>query len=469
MDQAKLKVAIIGGGITGLSAAFYVQKLAAERNQPLDLTLIESAHRLGGKIHTNIKNGFIIERGPDAFVSRKDREIRELAEDLGITSNLVASAPGEVHIAANGKLHPLPKGTVMGVPINLKTLWAAESCSIGGKLRASADLLLPDTNRTNETPLGSYLRRRFGSEFVENIIEPMFSGVYSGDIDRLSIASAFPEAQKARGSLIRSLKHQPYAKQRKFNGQTGLFETFEGGLETLVNAIEKRLACRIVKGVKAEKVSSLEQQRIQLELSSGELLVADHIILAIPHRQAAALFEPYGIAQSLAAIPQTSIATVTMIFPKQTKWPGRGGTGFTVARNNDSSIAACSISHKKWPSLIPENRLMIRSFVGRVGDEAIVELPDAEIGKLVMEDLKKWLGVTDAPETIVVSRWKDAMPQYLVGHETRVSIARSEISRHFPGVQLAGGSYAGFGLPLCVRQGKQAAQAVFGAGKEEKI
>src|SRR5690606_32273404 len=125
---------------------------------------------------------------------------------------------------------------------------------------------------------------------------------------------------------------------------------------------------------------------------------------------------------------------------EQMEWPGHGGTGFTVARNNDSSIAACSVSHLKWPALIPENRIMIRSFIGRVGDEAVVELPDAEIGELVMADLNKWLGLEQQPERMIVSRWKDAMPQYLAGHETRVSTARSEINRMFPGVQIAGGS-----------------------------
>lgn len=464
MDHANVKVAIVGGGITGLSAAFYVQKLAAEQNQPLDLTIIESAHRLGGKIHTSSQDGFLVERGPDAFVSRKDQEIRELAEELGIARKIVASAPGDIHIAANGKLHPLPQGTVMGIPVSLKSLWAASSCSVGGRLRAMADLFLPDTDKTDETPLGSYLRRRFGNEFVENMIEPMFSGVYAGDIDRLSIDSAFPEALKAQGSLMRSLKRQPQSKQREFSG---LFETFEGGLETLVHAIEQRLSCRIAKGVKAERISLSKQQRIVLGLSDGERLEADHVILAIPHRQAAALFEPHGIAQSLSGIPQTSIATVTMIFPEQAEWPGHGGTGFTVARNNDSSIAACSVSHLKWPALVPENRIMIRSFIGRVGDEAVVELPDAEIGELVMADLNKWLGLEQQPERMIVSRWKDAMPQYLAGHETRVSTARSEISRMFPGVQIAGGSYAGFGLPLCVKQGKQAAEAVFSLNKEE--
>ena len=269
MDHANVKVAIIGGGITGLSAAFYVQKLAAEQKQPLDLTVIDSAHRLGGKIYTSSQDGFLIERGPDAFVSRKDHEIRALAEELGISQKIVSSAPGDVHIAANGKLHPLPRGTVMGIPLSLKSLWAASSCSIGGRLRAMADLFLPDTDKTANTPLGSYLRRRFGNEYVENMIEPMFSGVYAGDIDRLSIDSAFPEALKAQGSLMRSLKRQPLSEQREFSG---LFETFEGGLETLVQAIEQRLNCRIAKGVKAQTISRSGQQCIVLGLSDGETL-----------------------------------------------------------------------------------------------------------------------------------------------------------------------------------------------------
>lgn len=440
-----------------MAAAFYLQKSAAERNQRLDLTLIESAPRLGGKIQTVVQDGLVIERGPDAFISRKDLEIRELAEHLGLSGEIKASAPGAVHIAANGKLHPLPKGTVMGIPLQLKALWQAGSCSLGGRLRAAADFVLPDFHKTNETPLGSYLRRRFGNEFVENMIEPMVSGVYAGDIDRLSMESSLPEALEANGSLMRNLAGRTVA-EREFNGQAGLFETFEGGLETLVKAIEKSLDARIVKGVKAEKIARGNGSHSELLLSTGEMVTADRVILAIPHKQAAALFEPHKIAQTLKGIPHTSIATVTMVFPKQTPRPKVGGTGFTVARNNDSSISACSISHNKWPDLAEENRVVIRSFIGRVGDEAVVELPDAEIGELVRADLEKWLGLNVKPELTIVSRWKEAMPQYLVGHEERVAVARQEIGNRFPGVQVAGGSYAGFGLPQCVRQGKQAAE-----------
>ena len=208
MKEQRKKVVIIGGGITGLSAAFYMQKEAREKGLALDVLLVEASNRLGGKIQTVRRDGFIIERGPDSFLIRK-KSIGILAKDLGIEDELVKNATGQAYIFVNGKLHPIPAGSVMGIPTKLGPFLKTELFSLSGKLRAAGDLVMPRSSTTGDQSLGSFFRRRLGGEVVENLIEPLLSGVYAGDIDHMSLKSTYPqfyEVEKKHRSLILGMK-----------------------------------------------------------------------------------------------------------------------------------------------------------------------------------------------------------------------------------------------------------------------
>ncbi|PSL30638.1 protoporphyrinogen oxidase [Planomicrobium soli] len=461
MEERIRKVAVVGGGITGLTAAYFLQKQAHEQGLPIHITLIEAAHRLGGKIQTLQKDGFVIERGPDSFLSFKN-SIGRLAKELGIADKLVRGVKGQWSIVAEDKLQPIPEGTIMGVPTNLGAFLTSDLFSWSGKVRAAGDLVLPKAAEASDQSLGKFMRRRFGKELVENLLEPLLSGANGGDIDRMSLEAAFPQfaevEQKHRSLMTGMKKTKAGARAAVYSrNEEDVYQTFEGGLQTLVEALEKKLSgCTILKGVKVDGIKA-EAVKASLKLNNSSTILVDQVLFALPHSKLLPLFEPYDLLNGLKEMPMTSIATISMVFPESAVEFGES-TGFVVARNSDFAITACSWPQQRWPSIaVPEGKKMLRAFIGRVGDEAVVDLADHEIEKIVLSDLRKMMKIEGKPDFIVVSRWKQAMPQYVVGHKKRVAEAKKELEKEFPMVQLAGSSFGGFDLADCAEQGKIAA------------
>lgn len=466
MNEQRKKVVIVGGGITGFSAAFYMQKEAREKGLPLDVLLVEASNRLGGKIQTVRRDGFIIERGPDSFLIRK-KSVDVLAKDLGIEDQLVKNATGQAYILVNEKLHPIPAGSVMGIPTEIGPFLKTELFSMAGKIRAAGDFLLPRAEIEGDQSLGSFFRRRLGGEIVDNLIEPLLSGVYAGDIDHMSLQSTFPqfyEVEKKHRSLILGMK-KTTPKEKPQQGEVsakkeGAFHTFRNGLETLVEAVEEQLEPgSVMKGVKIEAIQSAGE-KVLLDLSNGQQLEVDAMIMATGHEMAGKLFAPHGLLQDVRKIPTTSVATVALAFPEESVVQDKEGTGFLVARSSDYSITANTWTHRKWPTTTPKGKVLLRAFVGRAGDEAIVDLSDNEIEKIVLNDLSKVIEIKGKPDFTVVTRWKEDRPQYRVGHKQQVEAARDELKAVFPQVKLAGASYSGVGLPDCIDQGKAAVKEI---------
>ncbi|AYC30163.1 protoporphyrinogen oxidase [Paenisporosarcina cavernae] len=455
MSQQKKKIIIIGGGITGLSAAFYMQKEAREKGYPLEITLIESSPRLGGKIQTLRKDGFIVERGPDSFLARKV-SFGQLAEDLGIEDQLVKNATGQAYVLVGEELHPIPAGSVMGIPTEISPFVTSGLFSWSGKVRAAGDFVLPKSNIQGDQSLGHFFRRRFGNEVVENLIEPLLSGIYAGDLDRLSLQATFPQFEKVEQehrSLILGTKRTTPKSPTKAKKE-GIFRTFRDGLETIVESLEQALTdVQLYKGVRAERLQQVGEQ-VEITLNTGSTLQADGIILTTPHGVTKSLLEEHGIMEEFEEMPSTSVATVAMAFKEDQVQISKDGTGFVVSRNSDYSITACTWTHKKWPTTTPEGHVLMRGYVGRAGDEAIVDLSDKEIEKVVLDDLRKTTKIDGDPLFTVVTRWKEAMPQYVVGHQDRVQRVKADLATKLPHVKLAGSSYEGLGLPDCVDQGK---------------
>lgn len=457
VSQEKRKVAIIGGGITGLAAAYYMQKEAKEKGYPLEVILIEATHRLGGKIQTVRKNGFIIERGPDSFLARK-KSFGLLAEDLGISDQLVSNATGQAYILVNDGLYPIPGGSVMGVPTQISPFVTSGLFSWSGKFRAAGDFILPKSSVNGDQSVGQFLRRRFGGEVVENLIEPLLAGIYSGDIDKMSLQATFPQfyklEQEHRSLIIGSKKTAP--KQPVQKSKEGIFRTFKNGLETIVEAIEEQLnPGTVMKGVRVKRFERVGD-KVNLFLNNDSEMLLDQLIIATPHLAALPLFEEHGLMTEFHDMPATSVATVAMAFKEEAVKQEKEGTGFLVSRNSDYSITACTWTHRKWPTTTPEGNVLLRGFVGRPGDESAVELSDSELEKVVLSDLRKTMKIDQNPLFSVVTRWKNASPQYMVGHKEKVAKAKKEIQEQFPMIKLAGSSYEGLGLPDCVDQGKAA-------------
>ncbi|WP_080847455.1 protoporphyrinogen oxidase [Cytobacillus gottheilii] len=459
------KVVIIGGGITGLATAYYLQKSAKESGKSLDVKLIEATHRLGGKVHTVKRDGYVIERGPDSFLARK-RSAYRLAEEVGLEKELVTSTSGKSFVLARERLHPMPGGSIMGIPTEIASFITTALFSPGGKLRAAADFLLPRSAPVSDQSLGGFFRRRLGNEVVENLIEPLLSGIYAGDIDQLSLMSTFPQfyqvEQKHRSLILGMKKAAPAApkKEQHKEEKQGAFLTFKSGLESFIHAIESKLESgSVYKGLRTENVIKLSKG-YKVSMNGGVEIFADSVVLAVPHHAAAAILNKTEIMDEFKEMPSTSVATVALAFPEKAIIKDIDGSGFVVSRNSDYTITACTWTHKKWPHSAPKGKVLLRCYVGRANDETIVDLSDDAIIASVLEDLRKTMDITMEPEFSVVSRWKDSMPQYTVGHKKRVSSTQEQLSAKMPGVFFAGSSYEGLGMPDCIDQGEEAVRKV---------
>lgn len=460
------KVVIVGGGITGLSAAYKMQQIAREQGYLLDLVLIEGKSQLGGKIQTVKRDGFVIERGPDSFLIRK-KSMTELAKAVGVGDELVKNATGQAYIWLNQELYPIPAGSVMGIPTQLRPFMRTGLFSVVGKLRAMGDLVLPKTKSEGDQSLGHFFKRRLGNEVVENLIEPLLSGVYAGDIDQMSLQSTYPQfsvVEKNHRSLIKGMRKTATNQAPGRNGanvkKEGVFYSFKNGLDTLVTAIEEQLDdIEILKSTFVEAIDQKDEQTV-LTVDDGLKIEADAVILTTGHEVARRLFQPYSVLQQLGNIPTTSVATIALAFPEDAISQKEQGTGFLVARKSGLSITACTWLHRKWPMTTPKGKVLLRAFVGKVGDDAIVDLPDADIERIVLEELSQIMDIKAEPDFSIVTRWKEDRPQYRVGHKELVREAKEQLKAVFPTVWLAGASYEGVGLPDCVDQGEEAAVEV---------
>jgi protoporphyrinogen/coproporphyrinogen III oxidase len=466
MSKSK-HVIILGGGISGLSAAFYVQKYANQTGEPVTFSLIEGSDRLGGKIDTIVQDGFVIERGPDSYLSRKTI-MTKLITELGLDGDLVSNETGQAFILHHNKLHPIPEGAVMGVPTKVLPFAFTSLFSVFGKGRAAFDLVLPRRNKAGEDiSVGRFFRRRLGDEVVDRLIEPLLSGIYAGRIDQLSLQSTFPqfaEVEKRHRSLIVGMKKsQP--KANKDAGETknkGVFLTLKRGLTSLVEALEHALPEEsILKGVKAAAVKRQDDGTYVVEMENGTSVKGDYVIVTTPYQVTKKLFDEALFPEHFHQTMPTSVATVALIFDEKKISFSLDGTGFVISRNEPTSITACTWTTRKWPHTTPDGKLLLRCYVGRADDQAIVSEPDEVIVEKVLTDLKNTMGITAEPESVFVTRMIESMPQYAVGHKQMLNGLKANFEEHMPGVMLSGAPYDGVGLPDCIASSKNAVDALF--------
>lgn len=461
MTDEPLHAVIIGGGMTGLAAAFNLQRRLADKGLAPRLALLESEPRLGGKIKTTIRDGFLMEQGPDSFVASK-KCAYQIVQDLGLENDLVRNHTGQAFIVRDHRLYPIPAGTMMGIPVRLWPLLKSPLLSPLGKMRVVQDLFSYSGETGGDQPVGDFLRKRLGNHIVDRLIEPLLSGIYAGDINHYSLQALFPQIHqlsKNHRSLIRAMgSAYGHVKQVPAGKSRGQFLTFKTGMQALTRRIEDRLkSCAIMKG---SPVRAIRKQggHYHLYLDDGRSLDAHSIILAVPGSAAADLFPAARNAISPVLLtPPTSVANIVMAFPQGTTGMSLNGTGFVVPRGSGHAITACTWSHLKWPHAAPRGAALLRCYIGGQNDAQLVDESDATIVEAVMADLRQLVALRETPSFYQVTRWKHAMPQYSVGHLDRLEKTRKAITTEFPGVFLAGASYGGVGLPDCIREGEQAA------------
>lgn len=451
------QILIVGGGITGLASAFFIQEEIKAKNLPYQLKLVEAKERVGGKIETVHRDGFTIERGPDSFLSRKKPAL-DLVEKLGLTDQLVRNSTGQAHILVGKKLHKIPPGSFMGIPTEVQPFLFSGLFSVKGKLRAGLDFIKPKGKAVEDQSLGLFFRRRFGDELVENLIEPLLSGIYSGDVDEMSLMATFPnfyQLEQKHGSLIKGLNKtmpkQPKTKQKK----PGIFYALTGGFESLVDELEKQLDDVISLNTAVDHVEKKENGYHVL-LSDGTVYKADAMIVTSPHTSIRRMFSKHEALKTVDEIPTTSVANVALAFDQKAIKKELDGTGFVVSRNSDFRITACTWTHRKWPHTTPDGKVLLRSYVGGPHDPNAAFLSDDEIVDVVLKDLRKVMKIKGEPNFKVISRFKNKMPQYAVGHLERVKKIRDYAAVNLPGVFIAGASFEGVGVPDCIEQGEKA-------------
>lgn len=460
---APLRVAVIGGGISGLAAAHRLVEQARAAGRPLALRLFESGDRLGGVIRTERRDGYVIEAGPDSFLSEKPAALR-LCERLGLIEALVGTREEfrRTYVVRAGRLHALPDGFLLMAPTRLWPLVTTPLFSWPGKLRMALDLVLPRGRGADES-LSAFVTRRLGREALTRVAQPLVGGIYTADPDQLSLAATMPrflEMERTSRSIILAMWRQQRAAAQR-SGDSGarwsLFLSFTEGLQTLVDALAARLPDGAVELGRA--VTRLERAP-QGGWRIDDMHECDAVIVATPAHAAATLLRPLdaALATELEAIPYASSATVTFAWRREEVPHPLDGFGFVVPHIERRSLLAGTFSSLKYPGRAPADMLLVRAFVGGALRPELVELDDAALTAAVRQELTALLGIRAAPHLTRIARWRRAMPQYHVGHTERVTRIRARAAAL--GLALAGNAYDGVGIPDCIRTGEAASEAV---------
>ncbi|MGM9987758.1 MAG: protoporphyrinogen oxidase [Bacillaceae bacterium] len=466
------RVVVIGGGITGLTTAYRLQKEMKEKGIQGEVLLVEASTKLGGKIQTVRRDGFVIERGPDSFLERKQSAVK-LVKELGLGDQLVNNATGKSFVLLHNKMYPIPEGSNMGIPTKIAPFIFSGLFSPAGKIRAGFDFILPkDKGNQADQSLGTFFRRRFGDEVVEHLIEPLLSGIYAGNIDEMSLMATFPNfyaVEQKYGSIIRGLRTMSDGKTQKKGPKKGIFMTLKGGLTTLVGALRDELdENMILRGTKICKIEKVNNG-YDLYLASGDKIYADIVVVATSHKTLPVYFSDHDFFNMFESIPSTSVANVGLAFKESDIQKIANGTGFVVSRKSEYTFTACTWTNKKWPHTTPEGYALLRCYLGKPGDELILDSSDEELVNIALNDLRQVMDINVEPLFSVVTRWKEAMPQYTVGHKERLAAMHEYVNKNLPGIFIAGSSYEGTGLPDCISQGEKAAANIIKYIEEQQL
>lgn len=455
------RIVIIGGGISGLAAAHRVREL----DQTAAVTILEASSRLGGTILTEYRDGFLLERGPDSFISEKP-EALALAKRLGLESQLIQTNEEfrRSFIVRDGRLRPVPEGFQLLAPSHMLPFITSDIFSLAGKARMAADLFLPrkSTNGITDESLASFVRRRLGEEALARMAQPMVGGIYTADPETLSLRATLPrflEMEQKHRSLILALLRQSRAQKTGTSGaRYSLFVSFDRGMQVLVDAVT-RINADVFLNTRVRRLTYDQGWRITTD--RGEEIKADAVCLAVPAYVAASLLDDTHdeLAQKLRQIKYASTATINLGYRRAAIAHPLNGFGFVVPFIEKRSLIACTFSSVKFAGRAPEGHTLLRAFAGGALQREIFALDELEISKRVEADLRDLLGIREDPSFIEVAKWERSMPQYEVGHLDRV-VEIERLVSDLPRLSLAGNAYRGVGIPDCVRSGEAAAEAL---------
>lgn len=540
-----MNVTIVGGGLTGLTAAYYLGHAKPDWN----ITLYEQAPRFGGKIQTQRVDDFVVELGPDSYLGRKT-EMTDLIYDLGLGDTLVSNETGQAFVYDKGSIHPIPGGSIMGIPTEMMPFVKATLISWPGKLRAGLDYFKKpyQLDKNGDVSIGHFFKYHLGQEMMDKLIEPLLAGIYGGDIYKISLLSTFPhfiQVEQKYGNMVKGMmaaklshskagvtkaakgavaegdvpragkgtmtdrqferheaKSSPHQQTTKAQAdmasrkgtaaQSGMFRQLTGGLESVITAIVKvmpsnvtlhtgalvsdiryidgQYALEIVKQdsedcncngqLTSHDCSEVEYSLVKETTSNGITASADHVIICTPPATYNQWFKDDVGFDFLRSMEQSSCAIAIMAFDKATFDGDLKGSGLLITRNTDTPLTACTILNQKWPQTTPNDKIVLRVFIGKPGNDVVEHLNDKELSELAVKEIQRIMGFSKQPEWVRINRLIHCMPQYNVGHRAGITAVRAHVAKHYPNLHLIGTPFDGIGIPDGVKQAKELVQSI---------
>jgi oxygen-dependent protoporphyrinogen oxidase len=449
MTDEAVDVAIVGAGVSGLSAAYELRK------RKRSVVVLERELRAGGIIVTERVGEFLVDGGPDALLVQKPAAVA-LCNELGLGDRLFPTKlPRTAFVLRNGALHPLPSASILGFPTRLKPLFKSTLFGLPAKFRMAAEVVIPRAANSGDESIAEFVRRRFGPEAVTYIAEPLLAGIHAGDVERLSMRALFPrliEAEARAGSVIKAFRreHTPL-------NADGVFRSFPNGLAELVDGLMKAVPKESVR--LGSNVTRIEEGTgFTIHVSSNPPIHARSLILAIPGFAAAELLRPVDgdLSAACASIRYLSTATVVFAFPRDAVRHNLKGTGFVVPRAERISITAGAWISSKWPHRAPEGQALLRAFLGGARDPDVLSKTDNELINAALGDLTKILGIRGLPSMTRVYRWNRSSPQQEVGHADLMKRIDARLALH-PGLFVSAAGFRGVGIPDCIADARHTA------------
>ena len=570
-----MNVTIVGGGLTGLTAAYYLGHAKPEWN----ITLYEQAPRFGGKIQTQRVDDFVVELGPDSYLGRKT-EMTDLVHDLGLGDTLVSNETGQAFVYDQGAIHPIPGGSIMGIPTEMMPFVKATLISWSGKLRAGLDYFKKpyQLDENGDVSIGHFFQYHLGQEMMDKLIEPLLAGIYGGDIYKISLLSTFPhfiqveqkygnmvkgmmaakmghskagvtkaakgaiaegdvpragkgtmtdrqfETHEAKSSQTASTNNSsnssghatntsPHRQTSKVQvdmasrkgtaAQSGMFRQLTGGLESVITAIVEAMpsnvhlytgtlvsniryvegmyaidvensgndACGCQSHSKSIRTASINaENRVEASDSTTDSAIevlldkapamADHVIIATPPATYTQWFKDDPGFDFLRSMEQSSCAIAIMAFDKATFDGDLKGSGLLITRNTDTPLTACTILNQKWPQTTPDDKIVLRVFIGKPGNDVVEHLNDKDLSELGVKEIQRIMSFSTQPEWVRINRLIHCMPQYNVGHRAGITAVREHVAKHYRNLHLIGTPFDGIGIPDGVKQAKELVQSI---------
>ena len=553
-----MNVTIVGGGLTGLTAAYYLGHAKPEWN----ITLYEQAPRFGGKIQTQRVDDFVVELGPDSYLGRKT-EMTDLVHDLGLGDTLVSNETGQAFVYDQGAIHPIPGGSIMGIPTEMMPFVKATLISWSGKLRAGLDYFKKpyQLDENGDVSIGHFFQYHLGQEMMDKLIEPLLAGIYGGDIYKISLLSTFPhfiQVEQKYGNMVKGMmaakmghskagvskaakgavaegdvpragkgimtdrqfeNHEAktsqtasqtasmnnsssssshatntspqqqssqqqaskvqadMASRKGTAAQSGMFRQLTGGLESVVNAIVEAMPSnvqlhtgtlvsniRYVEDMYAIDVVNSVNNACGCQSttdSATEVLldkapaIADHVIISTPPATYSQWFKDDAGFDFLRSMEQSSCAIAIMAFDKSTFDGDLKGSGLLITRKTDTPLTACTILNQKWPQTTPDDKVVLRVFIGKPGNDVVEQYSDDELSELAVEEIQNIMRFSAKPEWVRINRLIHCMPQYNVGHRAGIKAVRAHVAENYPNLHLIGTPFDGIGIPDGVKQAKE--------------